>query len=287
MDKLARLYIDNVVRLYGVPISIISDCDSRFTSKFWGGFQKAMGSWDEHISLIEFASNNNYQTTIGMAPFEAQYGKKSRTPLYWDEVGERRILGPELIQVTSKKVDLICERIKAAQSRQKGYADQCRKDLEFTIGDKILAKIKSVGYQLDLTPSLDGVHDVFHVSMLRMYVHDPSHVLSQEPHELIAIMSYKEQPEKILDSKIVNFCNRPIYYVKVKWCNHPEEEASWEVEVEMRAKYPSLGYLQDDGYLASLKVKASSYDDVGATDPETVTKEHGDGCPYDDCAYRP
>ncbi|XP_043710304.1 uncharacterized protein LOC122659236 [Telopea speciosissima] len=127
---------------------------------------------------------------------------------------------------------------------------------------EILAKIGSVAYWLALPSSLDGVHDVFHVSMLRKYVHDPSHVLSQEPPELAADMSYKEQPEKILDSKVVNLRNRPINYVKVKWCNHTEEEASWEAEVEMRAKYPSLGFLQNStavyaGELFSLVVKPS------------------------------
>ncbi|XP_043699942.1 uncharacterized protein LOC122650606 [Telopea speciosissima] len=103
---------------------------------------------------------------------------------------------------------------------------------------EILTKVGPVAYRLALPPSLDGMHDVFHVSMLLKYMHDPSHVLSQEPPELAVNMSYKEQPEKILDSKVVNLRNRPIHYVKVNWCNHPEEEAYWEANVEMRAKYP-------------------------------------------------
>ncbi|XP_043717599.1 uncharacterized protein LOC122665511 [Telopea speciosissima] len=127
---------------------------------------------------------------------------------------------------------------------------------------EILAKVGPVAYRLALPPSLNGVHDVFHISMLWKYVHDPSHILSQEPPELAADMSYKEQPEKILDSKVVNLHNQPIHYVKVKWCNHLEEEVSWEAEVEMRAKYPSLGFLQDSvavyaGELFSLMVKPS------------------------------
>ncbi|XP_043705364.1 uncharacterized protein LOC122655216 [Telopea speciosissima] len=90
----------------------------------------------------------------------------------------------------------------------------------------ILVKIGPVAYRLALPPSLDGEHDVFHMSILRKYVHDPSHVLSQEPLELAADMSYKELLEKILDNKVVNLRNRPIHYVKIKWYNHPEEEAS-------------------------------------------------------------
>ncbi|XP_043717622.1 uncharacterized protein LOC122665533 [Telopea speciosissima] len=255
-----------------------------------------------------------------MAPFEAQYGKKCRTPLYWDEVGERCILGPELIQVTYEKVNLIREQIKAAQSRQKGYADQRRTDLEFSVSDKVFLKVSPtmgvmrfskkgklssrfigpyeilvtvgpVAYRLVIPPSLDGMHDIFHVSMLWKYVYDPSRVLSQEPPELAADMSYKEQPKKILDSKVVNLCNRPIHYVKVKWCNHPEEEASWEAEMEMRAKYPSFGFLQDfdadGGYLAGLEAQPADYVVIGMEEPDAVSEEHGDGCPCDDCTYGP
>ncbi|XP_043717505.1 uncharacterized protein LOC122665421 [Telopea speciosissima] len=127
---------------------------------------------------------------------------------------------------------------------------------------EILAKIGQVAYRLALPPSLDGVHDIFHVSMLRKYVHNLSHVLSQEPLELAVDMLYKEQPEKILDGKVVNLCNRPIHNVKVQWYNHSEEEASWEAKVEMRSKYPSHGFLQDSvavyvGELFSKVVKPS------------------------------
>ncbi|XP_043687575.1 uncharacterized protein LOC122638791 [Telopea speciosissima] len=110
---------------------------------------------------------------------------------------------------------------------------------------KILVRIGPVVYRLAFPPSLEGMHDVFRVSILWKYVHNLSLVLSQEPLELAANMSYKEQPKKIMDSKIVHLRNRPIYYVKVKWCNHTEEEASWEAEVEMWVKYPSLFDLRD------------------------------------------
>ena len=134
LDKFAQLYVEEIVRLHGVPISIVSDRDPRFTSRFWSSLQDAMGtrlhfstafhpqiddqsertiqtledmlracmiefkgSWDTHLSLMEFAYNNSYQSSIGMAPFEALYGRKCRTPLCWDEVGERRLIGPELV----------------------------------------------------------------------------------------------------------------------------------------------------------------------------------------------
>jgi hypothetical protein len=81
------------------------------------------GSWVQYLPLIEFAYNNNYQAIIGMPPYEALYGRKCQSPLYWDNVGERQTLGPELIQDTRDKVRVIKERMSAAQSQQKSYAD--------------------------------------------------------------------------------------------------------------------------------------------------------------------
>ena len=141
LDKLAQLYVEEIVRLHGVPISIVSDRDPRFTSRFWSSLQDAMGirlhfsttfhpqtdgqsertiqtledmlracviefkgSWDTHLSLMEFAYNNSYQSSIGMAPFEALYGRKCCTLVCWDEVGERRLIGPELVQITLDKI---------------------------------------------------------------------------------------------------------------------------------------------------------------------------------------
>ena len=134
LDKLAKLYIKEIVRLHGIPISIISDRDPRFTSRFWGKFQEALGtrlnfstafhpqtdgqserviqimedmlrscvidyegSWDRHIPLVEFVYNNIFQSSIGMAPYEALYGRKCRTPLCWTELSEKKVMGPDLI----------------------------------------------------------------------------------------------------------------------------------------------------------------------------------------------
>jgi hypothetical protein len=80
------------------------------------------GNWEEHLSLVEFTYNNIYQSTIGMAPFEALYGRKCRTPLYWEEVGDKKLYGVELVQITTKKVRIIKDRMKMAQDRQKKYA---------------------------------------------------------------------------------------------------------------------------------------------------------------------
>ncbi|KAL4011150.1 hypothetical protein IC575_028199 [Cucumis melo] len=176
-SKWGQLYMTEIVRLHGVPVSIISDRDARFTSKFWKGLQLALGtrldfstafhpqtdgqterlnqiledmlrarlefsgSWDSHLHLMEFAYNNSYQATIGMAPFEALYGKCCRSPVCWGEVGEQRMLGPELVQTTNAAIQKIRARMLTAQSRLKSYADVRRKDLEFEVGDMVFLKV--------------------------------------------------------------------------------------------------------------------------------------------------
>ena len=151
LEEFYRLYIREIVRLHGVLVSIVSDRDSRFTAQFWKSFQKAMGtqlsmstafhlqtdgqsertiqiledmlracvldlkgSWEEHLSLIEFAYNNSYQASIQMAPYEALYGRPCRSPICWTEVGESSITGPDLIRDTSDKVSMIRKHLLTA-----------------------------------------------------------------------------------------------------------------------------------------------------------------------------
>ena len=92
-------------------------------------------SWDDNLPYVEFSYNNSYQASLKMAHFEALYGRRCRTPLLWDEFGDRQLFGPDLIKESEEKVKLICDRLKVAQSRQKSYADSKHKEVIYEIGD--------------------------------------------------------------------------------------------------------------------------------------------------------
>ena len=294
------------MRLHGAPRSIVSDRDPIFTSKFWGSLQKAMGthlkfstafhpqtdgqsertiqiledmlracvlefggSWNKYLPLIEFSYNNSYQSTIGVAPYEMLYGRRCRSPIHWDETGERKYLGPESVQKTNEAIEKIRARMLTAQSRQKSYADPKRRNVEFQVGDyvflrvspwkgvrrfgkkgklspryvgpfEILEKIGQVAYRLALPPALSAVHNVFHVSALRKYIPDETHVLSYENLELDSDLSFEDQPVQILDRKDKVLRNKTIPLVKVLWRNSKVEEATWELESDMISQYPEL-----------------------------------------------
>lgn len=99
------------------------------------------GNWKELLPLIEFAYNNSYHASIIMTTYEALYGRKCRTPLYWAEVGEERILGPKIIQETMERIRMVHDKMKKAQDRQKSYANNKTRPLEFEEGDHVFLKV--------------------------------------------------------------------------------------------------------------------------------------------------
>jgi hypothetical protein len=102
------------------------------------------GSWDKSLPYAEFSYNNSYQASLKMSPFEALYGRKCRTPLYWDQTGERQFFRPEIIQEVEEQVRMIRENLRTAQSRQKSYADTRRRLLEFKEGDHVYLKVSRI-----------------------------------------------------------------------------------------------------------------------------------------------
>ncbi|XP_074315529.1 uncharacterized protein LOC141651727 [Silene latifolia] len=159
--------------------------------------------------------------------------------------------------------------MRAAQDRQKSYADLKRSEIEFAVGDKVLLKVSpmkgvmrfgkrgklsqkyigpyeildrigEVAYRLALPPALARVHNIFHVSQLRKYVSDPTHVLEVETVELDENLSYEEVAKEILDRKVRKTRNSEVVLMKVLWSNHNVDEATWEVEDEIKQKYPHL-----------------------------------------------
>ena len=227
------------------------------------------GSWDRHIPLVEFVYNNSFQSSIGMAPYEALYGRKCRTPLCWTELSEKKVIGSDLIQETEEKVKMIREILKVANDRQKSYADMKRRDICYEIKEKVFLKVSSwkkvmrfgkksklsprfigsyeviekvgpVAYRLALPPELEKIHSVFHVFMLRRYRSDPSHVVSSETIELRPNLTYEEEPVEILAREVKELRNKKIPLVKVLWRNHKTEEATWESEETMRHQIPQL-----------------------------------------------
>ncbi|XP_074293294.1 uncharacterized protein LOC141620276 [Silene latifolia] len=135
-----------------------------------------------------------------------------------------------MVQDMVEQVKLIWQKMKAAQDRQKSYADFHRREIEFQVRDKVLLKVSP----------LDRVHNVYHVSQLRRYVSDPSHVLEVEKVELDESLSYLEVPKEILDRKVRKTRTGETILLKVLWSNHNVEEATWEAEEAMKKRYPSL-----------------------------------------------
>ncbi|GJR91404.1 putative reverse transcriptase domain-containing protein [Tanacetum coccineum] len=272
MDRLARLYLNEIVARHGVPISIISDYDSYFTSRFWQSMQEALetqldmniayhpqtdgqsehtiqnledmlkayvldfgGSWDVHLPLVEFSYNNR----------------------------------PEIVQETIEKISQIKDRLKVARDRQKSYADNRSKPLEFSVGDYILLKvfpwkgvvrfgkkkkltprlvgpfkinkrISPVAYTLRLPKELNGVYDTFHVSNLKKCLADPTLQIPSKEIQVDAKLNFVEEPIEILEREIKKLKRNRIPIVKVRWSSKRVHEFMWECEDQMKLIYPHL-----------------------------------------------
>ncbi|KAJ0918395.1 putative nucleotidyltransferase, Ribonuclease H [Helianthus annuus] len=305
-DKLAQIYVDEIVARHGVPLSIISDRDARFTSHFWRTMQSAMGSqlnlstayhpqtdgqsertiqtledmlracvidfggsWDSHLPLIEFSYNNSFHSIINMAPFEALYGRKCRSPVCWNEIGEAQLTGPAIILETTEKVKKVRDNLQTARSRQKNYADLKHKPLDFQVGDRVLLKVSpwkgvirfgkkgklapryvgpfkiverigKVAYRLELPPELGNVHPTFHVSNLKRCLADENLHIPLDKIRVDKTLKFVEKPVEIMEREVKWLKRKRIPLVKVRWESKRGPEFTWEREDQMKAKYPHL-----------------------------------------------
>ncbi|XP_075494690.1 uncharacterized protein LOC142532256 [Primulina tabacum] len=188
-----------------------------------------------------------------MAPYEALYGRKCRSPIHWEEVGERATIRPQMFQHSAEMVAMIRERMKTAQSRLKRYADQRRQNLEFAVGDHVFVKIAPMkrvvrfGKKVKLSRRFIGPFEILEkVGAFAYRVVLPLNLRGQQCLPLIDVpqftpnLSYEENPTQILGRHEKRLRNKMIKMVKVKWLNHSEEEATWNAESEMRIRYHEL-----------------------------------------------
>ncbi|KAK9086078.1 hypothetical protein Sjap_026489 [Stephania japonica] len=278
--QLSIIFEREIVRLHGVPISIVSDRDPRLTSKLWESMQEQFGTrlqfstayhpqtdgqserliqiledmlracilqfggaWEEYLPLCEFAYNNDYRRSI--------------------------VIGPEVVVDHTGKIRQIRMRLQAAQDRQKKYADRYLEGLNYNVDDlvylkvspwkghqrfgikgklapryigpfRVIARVGTVAYRLELPAELAGVHPVFHVSMLRLAKTGPRPMVDIRQIEVRPDASYEEQPVEIMDRRVQTLRNREILKVLVRWQHHGTEGLTWELESTMRRRYPQL-----------------------------------------------
>ncbi|WMV46552.1 hypothetical protein MTR67_039937, partial [Solanum verrucosum] len=232
----------------GVSVSIISDRGAQFTTQFWKSFQKGLGSkvnlstdfhpqidgqvertiqtledmlracvidfkgnWDHHLTLIEFAYNNCYHSSIQITPYEALYGRRCRSPIGWFEVGEAGLIGLELVHQAMEKVKVIQESLKTAQSRQKSYSNVRRRDLEFEVDDWVYLKVSPMkgvmrfGKKWKLSPWYSGPYRI------SKRIGNVAYEL-ELPQELTVV-------HPILDHQVRKLRTKEVASVKVLWRN--------------------------------------------------------------------
>ncbi|GJZ85298.1 putative reverse transcriptase domain-containing protein [Tanacetum coccineum] len=279
MEKLTRQYLKEVVSRHGVPVSIISDRDSKFTSHFWKSLNEALGTqwiiwltipptdgqsertiqtledilracvmdfgkgWDMHLPLIEFSYNNSYHRSIKAEPFEALYGRKCRSPIYWAEVGDAQLTGPEIVRETTEKIIQIKHRLQASHELTKELPDkktmntfwQTGKGVIRYIGPfKILVKVGTVAYRLELLKKLIRVHSNFHVSNFKKCLSDKPLAIPLDEIHVNDKLNFIEEPIEIMDCEVKHLKQSRIPIVKVHWNSRRGPEYTWEREDQMQ-----------------------------------------------------
>ncbi|GJV04615.1 putative reverse transcriptase domain-containing protein [Tanacetum coccineum] len=280
-EKLAKIYIDEIVARHRVPVSIISDRDGRFTSRCWQTVQKALGTRLDMSTAYHPQTDGQSERTIQtledmLRACVIDFGGSwdvhlplAESPVLWDKIRESSLIRPEWVQETTDKVVLIKEKLKAARDRQKSYADNRRKPLEFEVGDRVMLKVSPwkgvirfgkkgklapryvgpfeilerigpVAYRLRLPEELSGVHDTFHVSNLKKCLADASLHVPLDEIKVDKTLRFVEEPVEIMDREVKRLKRSKISLVKVRWNSKRGPEFTWEREDYMKSKYPQL-----------------------------------------------
>ncbi|GJZ52842.1 putative reverse transcriptase domain-containing protein [Tanacetum coccineum] len=224
METLTRLYIKEIVSRHEVPISIILDRDSHFTSRFWQSMQSALGTqldmnfgkgWERHLPWVEFSYNNSYNASIKAAAFEALYGQKCRSPCKFDNACKLQETGKGVMPIKRGKLN----------PRYIGPF-------------KILKKVGPVSYTLELPEELSNVHGTFHVSNLKKCLSDESLVIPMKEIRLDDKLNFVEELVEIMDREVKQLKQSRLPIIKVRWNSKRGPEFTWEREDQIRAKYP-------------------------------------------------
>nr|GEV56870.1 putative reverse transcriptase domain-containing protein [Tanacetum cinerariifolium] len=242
LEKLTRQYLKEVGSRHGVPVLLISDRDEKFTSHLWLSLHKALGTRLDMSTAyppqtdgqMEFSNNNNYHTSIKVAPFEALYGRKCRSSICWAEVGDGQLIGPEIIHETTEKIVQIMSRIQAACNRQKSYAEL---NPRYIGPFKIISKVGTVTYRIELQKKLSRVHSTFHVSNLNKCMPDETFAIPLDKIQIDDKIHFIEEPIEIIDHEVKRLKQSRILIVKVRWNSRRGPEFTWEREDQMQKKY--------------------------------------------------
>ncbi|GKB20455.1 putative reverse transcriptase domain-containing protein [Tanacetum coccineum] len=262
MERLTRLYMKEVVTRHGIPVLIICDHDGRFTSNFWRSLQKALGTQLDMITAY-------HPQTDGQSKRTFQTLEDMLRACVIDFENDVQLTGPEIIHETTKKIVQIKSRIQAAHDRQKSYAYVRHKPLEFQVGDrvmlkvspwkgvirfgkrgklnsryirpfKVLEKVRTVAYRLELLQQLSRVHSNFHVSNLKKCLSDESLVIPLDEIHIDDKLYFVEEPVEIMDREVKRLKQSRISIFKVRWNSRRGPEFTWEHEDQFKKKYPHL-----------------------------------------------